>query len=45
MIALTNGTLYTMEDGIIEHGTVLINENKTMYLFPFLLFFLSSFPY
>ena len=28
MIALTNGTLYTMEDGIIEHGTVLINENK-----------------
>ncbi|MBQ2777901.1 MAG: amidohydrolase, partial [Peptococcaceae bacterium] len=28
MIALTNGTLYTMEDGIIEHGTVLIENNK-----------------
>lgn len=24
---------------------LLINENKTMYLFPFRLFFLSSFPY
>ena len=28
MIALTNGTLYTMENGIIEHGTVLIENNK-----------------
>ena len=28
MIALKNGTLYTMEDGIIEHGTVLIENNK-----------------
>lgn len=28
MIALINGTLYTMEDGIIEHGTVLIENEK-----------------
>ncbi|MBQ3205381.1 MAG: amidohydrolase family protein, partial [Peptococcaceae bacterium] len=28
MIALTNGKLYTMEDGIIENGTVLIEQNK-----------------
>ena len=28
MIALTNGKLYTMEDGIIENGTVLIDDKK-----------------
>lgn len=28
MIALINGTLYTMEDGIIEYGTVLIENEK-----------------
>ncbi|MBQ5707117.1 MAG: amidohydrolase family protein, partial [Peptococcaceae bacterium] len=28
MIALTNGKLYTMEDGIIECGTVLMENNK-----------------
>ena len=28
MIALTNGKLYTMEDGIIDCGTVLMKENK-----------------
>ncbi len=28
MIALTNGKLYTMEDGIIERGTVVIADGK-----------------
>lgn len=28
MIALTNGMLYTMEDGIVEQGTVLIEKGK-----------------
>lgn len=28
MIALTNGTVYTMENGIMEHGTILIEDNK-----------------
>lgn len=28
MIALTNGKLYTMEDGIVERGTVLIEQGK-----------------
>ena len=28
MIALTNGTLYTMENGIVEQGTVLIENGK-----------------
>lgn len=28
MIALTNGKLYTMEDGIIERGTVLLDGSK-----------------
>lgn len=28
MIALTNGKLYTMEDGILEQGTILMEENK-----------------
>ncbi len=28
MIALTNGKLYTMEDGIIDYGIVLIEDNK-----------------
>ena len=30
MIALTNGKLYTMEDGIIECGTVLMENNKIL---------------
>ena len=28
MIALTNGKLYTMEEGIIERGTVVIADGK-----------------
>ena len=28
MIALTNGTIYTMEDGILEAGTILIKDGK-----------------
>lgn len=28
MIALTNGTIYTMEDGILEAGTILIEDGK-----------------
>lgn len=28
MIALTNGKLYTMETGIVEHGTILIDGSK-----------------
>lgn len=28
MIALTNGKLYTMEDGIVEQGTILLDGTK-----------------